>query len=416
MGIIAHDGDDIPLGVECSGVVRRIGSAVGDLQPGDRVFGVARGGMFASRVKVKSDMVVKIPDDMSFEDAATLINHLTAIWSLVDIGRMEPGQVSLRARHALAGLKSVQTILIHSASGGVGQTALQLCRVIGIDADSIFATAGTLAKRKHLNQSWGIPLNHIFDSHSTQFKEGLMQATDNRGVDLVLNSLSGELLHTSWECVAPFGIMVELGKRDLDDYGKLSLQPFLGNRSYSCVDMHHALEYAPQKIQRLLATTMEMYRQGKIGPIRPIKLYDASDAHLALRRLQHADHLGKVVVTLPKDTSVIPRKLRAPAFKFDPEHAYLLVGGLGGLGRVVGKWMVANGARHLVVLSRNPLRTSAHIEAADGLRELGCNVLVVAGRAEDSEDVARALRAAIRPIKGVLHLGMVIRVSLSVSQ
>lgn len=64
-----------------------------------------------------------------------------------------------------------------------------------------------------------------------------MHETEGQGVDLVLNSLSGELLHATWTCVAEFGTMVEIGKRDLIGNGKLDMNPFLANRSYSCVDI-----------------------------------------------------------------------------------------------------------------------------------------------------------------------------------
>lgn len=75
-----------------------------------------------------------------------------------------------------------------------------------------------------------------------------MRATSGQGVDLVLNSLGGDLLHASWKCVAPFGKMVELGKRDLAEFGKLDMEPFLDNRTFSCVDLAQMLDHAPKKI------------------------------------------------------------------------------------------------------------------------------------------------------------------------
>jgi NAD(P)-dependent dehydrogenase (short-subunit alcohol dehydrogenase family) len=261
-----------------------------------------------------------------------------------------------------------------------------------------------------LRDTFGIPRNHIFNSHDVQFKDELMKITNGRGVDLILNSLAGELLHASWECVAPFGTMVELSRRDLADFGKLSLQPFLGNKSFSCVDMHHAIQNAPDRVATLLAKTMELYRDGQIGPIRPIRVYDAVDAQSALRRLQHADHVGKVVVSIPCELESLPRKLSAPPLMFEPEGAYLLVGGLGGLGRAIARWMAERGARHLVVLGRNAGNEPRHGEMIRGLKEIGCDVAIVEGSVEDPADVARAVGATSRPLKGVMHLAMVLRV------
>lgn len=116
----------------------------------------------------------------------------------------------------------------------MGLAALQLARMIGAD---IFVTVGNEDKVRHLMNNFHIPRSRIFNSRDSSFLEGILGQTDNQGVDLVLNSVSGELLHDTWKCVAPFGKLVEIGKRDLMGYGKLDMQPFLANRSYCCVDI-----------------------------------------------------------------------------------------------------------------------------------------------------------------------------------
>lgn len=100
----------------------------------------------------------------------------------------------------------------------------------------IYVTVGTEPKVQHLMKTFNIPRNRIFSSRDDSFVEGVMRETQRNGVDLVLNSLSGELLHATWQCVAPFGKMVEIGKRDLIGFGKLDMSVFLANRSYCCVD------------------------------------------------------------------------------------------------------------------------------------------------------------------------------------
>ena len=76
-----------------------------------------------------------------------------------------------------------------------------------------------------------------------------MHATKQRGVDLVLNSLSGELLHASWDCVAEFGKMIELGKKDGAEFGKLQMNHFLLSRSYCSVDMTHLAQKRPLRVK-----------------------------------------------------------------------------------------------------------------------------------------------------------------------
>lgn len=77
-----------------------------------------------------------------------------------------------------------------------------------------------------------------------------MNATGGRGVDVVLNSLSGELLHASWECVAKFGKMLEIGKRDILEHGRLALDLFHNNRTFYGIDLSELLLERPDTIQR----------------------------------------------------------------------------------------------------------------------------------------------------------------------
>lgn len=103
----------------------------------------------------------------------------------------------------------------------------------------IYTTVGSEEKVKYLMDTFRLPRNRIFNSRSTSFVEELMRETNGEGVDLALNSLSGELLHATWKCVAAFGKMIELGKRDLIGFGKLDMSPFAANRNYCCVDLDH---------------------------------------------------------------------------------------------------------------------------------------------------------------------------------
>jgi NADPH:quinone reductase-like Zn-dependent oxidoreductase len=101
----------------------------------------------------------------------------------------------------------------------------------------IYATVGSEDKVAYLIDKLGLPKNRIFNSRNTSFVDNLMRETQGKGVDLALNSLSGELLHATWRCVAEFGTMVEIGKRDLLGAGRLDMDVFLANRTYSCLDL-----------------------------------------------------------------------------------------------------------------------------------------------------------------------------------
>src|SRR5262249_28260892 len=111
-------------------------------------------------------------------------------------------------------------------------------------------TVGSEEKVNYLFENYGISRNRIIHSHDDSFYDGVMRETNHRGVDLVLNSLSGSLLHTSWKCVGPFGMLVEIGERELLAHGKLDLNPFLANRTYYCFDGMEVARQRPEVMGR----------------------------------------------------------------------------------------------------------------------------------------------------------------------
>jgi NADPH:quinone reductase-like Zn-dependent oxidoreductase/SAM-dependent methyltransferase len=227
MGLISSKRSSVPLGKDVSGTVRRLGSGVRGLAVGDRIMAFVPEGGFSTQLVVADNRVLKIPDGMGFEEAATIpCCFSTVAYALLDCGRLRKGM----------------SVLIHSACGGVGLTAIQVTKMMG---GEIFATVGNEKKVEYLVREYNIPRNRIFSSRDPSFLEGVMQQTGGRGVDLVLNSLPGELLRASWKCVAKNGTMLELGKRDLESCGQLDLSRFLDNRSYCGIDVAYLIREEP---------------------------------------------------------------------------------------------------------------------------------------------------------------------------
>ncbi|KAH8658158.1 KR domain-containing protein [Xylariales sp. PMI_506] len=387
MGIIG----DIQLGLETAGIAIEVGTKVTGIRPGDRVL-VMGGYGFSTALNISETFCVKIPDTLAFVDAATMpAVFCTVIYGLLDVGRLEPGQ----------------SILIHSACGGVGIAAIQIAKMIGAE---IYCTVSSEEKTQFLESTFGIPRSRIFYSRDTSFLPALMAATNNCGVDVVLNSLSGELLHTSWECVAEFGKMIEIGKRDLLGNGRLALNPFLLNRGYHCVDLAHLLIKKPKEANRLMKTLMKLYEEGHIEPIRPVKVFPIHEVADCFLYMQKGQHIGKIVVNmeLEQDQSLSISKARTGDL-FLASASYLLIGGLGGLGRVVANWMIQHGARHLVFLSRSAGQSEDDQAFLDELRSQGCSATVISGSVTVLGDVQKAVAAAPRPLKGIMNMSMVLR-------
>lgn len=227
MGLVPSDSKEVTIGLEVSGTLRRVGSAVTHLAVGDHVMALCPNGGLATHVALAHHYVHKIPEGMSFEEAATFqCCYFTVIHALLDLGRMREGT----------------SVLIHSACGGVGLAAIQVAQMMNAE---IYVTVGSETKRDYLVNHYNIRKDRIFNSRDDSFLSGLMKQTGGKGVDLVLNSLSGELLHASWKCVAQYGTMLELGKRDLAAFGQLDLRRFLENRSYCGFDMKDLMRDRP---------------------------------------------------------------------------------------------------------------------------------------------------------------------------
>lgn len=185
------------LGSECAGFITRVGDAVKDkFAVGDRV-ACAMKGAYRTYGRCWASSVTKIPSDMDFTTGASMIiAFATAYYCLVEAGRVRKGE----------------SVLIHAGAGAFGQAAIQLSKLFGAE---IFVTVSTEAKKKLLMDLYGIPETNFFSSRTLAFKDGIMRMTKGRGVDIVLNSMSGEALRCSWECIAPLGRFIEVGKRDI---------------------------------------------------------------------------------------------------------------------------------------------------------------------------------------------------------
>lgn len=234
----------------------------------------------------KSCLVQKIPDELSFEEmAATPIVYSTVYECLHNVARVEPGE----------------SVLIHSAAGGVGVAAIQLARYLG--ANPIFCTVSSQTKREFLMEHLGIPEHHIFSSRDTSFHDDIMKATNGRGVDVALNSTINEMMHETLRTLAPFGRHVEIAKVDVWGNAKLDLQVFQKGISYTHVDLLGMFYLLPQRIGRLFGEVMKLLRSHDLRPIRPIKSFQIHDIEKAMRYFMEGRHIGKVVLSIPEKST-----------------------------------------------------------------------------------------------------------------
>lgn len=278
----------IPIGdcgIEASGVITALGNKVSGLRVGDRVAALTQGG-FATRTRTKAAFAFRLPADITFEAGATLpLAYATAYYALIELGR----------------LGEDETVLVHSAAGAVGQAAICIAQMVGAN---VFATVGSAEKKELLLREYGLPEDHVFYSRNSSFGGEVRRATSGQGVHVVVNSLTGEGLRESWNCLNKFGRLVDIGKREAGFKARLDVSTVDSNASFISLDMLALLDERPKAVKRLFADVSQLLKYGKIRPVIPVTRFSISDAELALKTQQTGKTLGKIVV-VPSPTDIV---------------------------------------------------------------------------------------------------------------
>ncbi|CAJ2507648.1 Uu.00g088340.m01.CDS01 [Anthostomella pinea] len=346
--------------LECAGTVVQTGSDVTEYAVGDPVVAMAPTHCQTYQV-LPTWACHKLQEEDSFDVCATLpVVYSTALYALQYRAKLQAGE----------------TVLIHSGAGGVGIAAIEVALAAGAE---VFTTVSTDEKREFLVKTFGIGPSNIFSSRDTYFSAGILKATAGRGVDVVLNSLIGDQLHATWRCVADFGRFVEIGKMDLSTAGRLEMDPFLKNTTFTAFDLSY--------------------------------LYNTdNEQHHALwnQLLSEVIRIGKIAINLENGSSEIKVQRLRYETSFHPDKSYVMVGCLGGLGRTLARWMVSRGARKFASLGRSGLQNPAAQNLVSDLNAFGAKSSVVTGDVCNAADVEQVVAAAeaMGSIGGVVQAAM----------
>lgn len=393
MGEIAQPG----FGHEAAGIVHAVGTSVTGLKPGDRVMCLGdpspgRMGTLRTYARVHSGLAIKIPESLSFEVAAGLpVIYGTVLYSLGHIARLRAGE----------------KVLIHAAAGGIGQAAIQYAKVKGAE---IFVTLSSLEKKQFIVDSFNIPEDHIFSSRDLTFSQGIKRIAP-KGVDVVLNSLSGEALRQSWDSVAPFGRFIEIGKLDLQSGARLDMTPFLYNVTFAGVDLNALAEERPEICQDILKEIMELWSAGRIHEARPTQALGYGQLKEGMRLLQTGKSIGKITL-VPGEHPVSALPAPLSPLELDANASYVLAGGLGGIGRSIALRMAELGAKHLIFFSRSATVHEAGQETISKLKDLGCTSHVFQCDISDEARLGQVfaeIKEKLPPVKGCIQCTFVLR-------
>nr|A2R6H1.2 RecName: Full=Highly reducing polyketide synthase otaA; AltName: Full=Ochratoxin biosynthesis cluster protein 1; AltName: Full=Ochratoxin biosynthesis cluster protein A [Aspergillus niger CBS 513.88] len=374
------------FGDQGSGTVVEIGHGVQGIQVGDQVMALRTGPSCALQTffRTHSATVAKIPDGIRLSDAAALpLPWVTAYHSLVTVARLD----------------SQEKVLIHPAIGATGQAAVQVASMLGA---TVYATVETDAQRQTLAE-YGVEESHILDSASVEKQFGTQTST--QGVDVLLNLRRDglEFLHLS--CLSPFGRLVDIsGSRAFPSQVNSP-----SNQSYYRVNMRELSQLKPESIRQTLRTVAQLLASPTIRPVAPFRV-GYSQLQRVLSEIRRGSRGPWVIQPLPNDP--IPP---LGSHQFDPSASYLLIGGFGGLGRSVARWMHHRGAKHFIFFSRSGASSAAARELCADLRAAGCAVSDMICDTTDAQAVAKAMaqcEASMPPIRGCLQASMVLEDSM----
>lgn len=356
------------LGLECVGEIVAIGDGVRHLKIGDPVIAVATGS-FSQYVTVNANLVTKKPELSDFEAATIPGAFLTAYYTL----------------HHLAKLKTGERVLIHAAAGGVGLAAVQIAQYLGAE---VFATASD-GKWDYLKTKG---VKYIMNSRTLEFSDQVMRLTQGKGVDVVLNCLSGEFIPKSLSILSSGGHFLEIGKQGIWQSEQVAqIRPDV---SYSSCDLLSLALSKPHLIQKMLKQLLILFDKKHILPL-PYQIFSSEQAIDAFRKMQQAKHIGKILITPPStDAPWCVSTIRS-------NSTYLITGGLGDLGLKVAQWLITKGASHLILVGRHQPATHVQ-ETITQLTSLGTKIQVIQADVSNARDISQIIQN-VKNLRGIIH-------------
>ncbi len=359
------------LGLECAGIVTALGKEVNDFKLGDAVIAISDNS-FSRYLTVNSLLAIPKPESLSYEEAATIpVTFLTAYYTLIYLARIQPGE----------------KVLIHSAAGGVGLAAIQIAQQQGAE---IFATAST--PKWELLRSMGV--KNIMNSRSLDFAEEIVSATDGKGVDVILNSLSGEFISKSVSVLNDRGHFIEIGKQGI--WSKQDVAEVKPNINYFIIDLWRITQDQPELIQQMLGDVLSQFATEKLKPL-PHTIFSSDKIIDAFRYMQQGKHQGKIIITPSPRHPITPL---LPHF----DGTYLITGGMGAIGLEVAQWLTTKGIKNIVLLGRSAVKP----ELQSKLQKIqgDAQVNLIKADIADTNQLAQALsqiESTLPPLRGVIH-------------
>nr|XP_012224527.1 PREDICTED: fatty acid synthase-like [Linepithema humile] len=362
---------------------------------GQRVMGLCDNKCIANVIVRDKDLCWNIPDSWTFEEAATVpCIYSTNYYALYHFGKMKKGD----------------KILIHSGTGGIGQSAIHLALQEGCQ---VFTTVGTAEKRKFIRKLFpAIPDKHIGNSRDTSFEQMIMRQTNGRGVDIVLNSLAEEKLIASVRCLAKRGRFLEIGKFDISSNNSLNMSFFQKGISFYPVLLDAMFTSNHKNKYRLSKLMAEGLKYGNIKPIQ-MTVFPKTEIEAAFRYMASGKHMGKIILNIQEDVKSLDSSVVAHRHYYCfSDRSYVILGGLGGFGLELTDWLILRGARNVILTSRTGIKNGYQRMRIELWKSYGVNVQIIKNaNLANPEKCEHFLQMAEKqaPVDAIFNLAVVLK-------
>jgi len=266
------------LGLEAAGEVAAVGSAVTGWRPGDRVCALLPGGGYAERAVVPAGMAIPLPEGFSFEQGAAVPEaFLTAYLNLFWLGQLAPGG----------------RVLVHAGASGVGTAAIQLIREAGAAA---YATAGTAAKLERCLELGAVS---AWNYREGSFAGWVAEATQGRGVDIVLDFVGAPYFEDNLKSLAVGGRLIVIGTMGGDLVNGFRLGQLLGKRLQiiGTTLRSRSVEEKIRLSREFAEFALPRFRDGRLTPVIDT-VFSWEDAVKAHEYMESNANIGKIVLRI----------------------------------------------------------------------------------------------------------------------
>ncbi|KAG5679912.1 hypothetical protein PVAND_009448 [Polypedilum vanderplanki] len=373
------------LGFEYSGVTRE----------GRRVMGLITSGALATFVDSDPALMWDVPKNWTLEEAATVpCVYGTVYYAFFEKAKIQKGK----------------SILIHSGSGGIGLAAIRVALAYGLE---VFTTVSTKEKKEFLLKEFPkLKESNIGNSRDISFEEMIMVQTDGKGVDYVLNSLAEEKLLASLRCLKFGGHFMEIGKYDIEKDTKIGMGNFLQEISVHSIHLDKVL-CAPYEDRMKLRNLFEKGLKDSVVKPLNANVYKASKIEQAFRFMSTGKHIGKILLQI-RSTENEPQTFPItvhPRVYCNPEHSYIISGGLGGFGLELADWLVLRGCRKLVLSSSRGITKQYQAYRIKIWESYGVNVAINTSDITTRSGCEQLIKEAMKlgPVGGIFNLAVLLR-------